>query len=225
MVGYAKAGSAMMPRLITGIVKRAAGDGAAGLQGTDQQAPPCSSRAVGRPAVVNGEPTWKGKFSMGNESNAYFREPSPEELAAFEPLAERLLALGGRDIFIQPEPHLDRLLQAGRTFDPKGRRKVQGEPHKCHRNAALDYARHHALQLGGTCDLVTGYALSADGLWVQHSWLWDGRRVLETNSTPVLYYGVVLPPAEAFLFVVTEVNNHLPGWPAFEKATRGPEAA
>ena len=48
---------------------------------------------------------------------------------------------------------------------------------------------------------MTGYALSDDGLWRQHSWLIakPGRRwtVIETTCRRLLYYGVVLTEEEA----------------------------
>jgi hypothetical protein len=81
----------------------------------------------------------------------------------------------------------------------------------CHRIAALEYGRHYALGHGGTFEVVTGYALYRDGLWRQHSWNWDGKRVIEPNNRPLLYFGVILNPMEAFHFVYCEVWVHLPG--------------
>ena len=51
--------------------------------------------------------------------------------------------------------------------------------------------------------LVTGYALSDDGLWRQHSWVMDDQVIYETTVKRTQYYGFVLDPAEAVRFWVT----------------------
>jgi hypothetical protein len=130
-------------------------------------------------------------------------------------LEGKLLALGGKRVFCPEEPHLDLLLERGQVFKPKGRKRLNLELHLCHRHAALHYAWHHALHYGGTCEIVTGYGLDHDdGTWRPHSWLWDGRRVIEPNIDPCLYFGVILTPPEACKFTVSEVITKLPGWPA-----------
>lgn len=60
---------------------------------------------------------------------------------------------------------------------------AQPEPH-------LDILLEH----GGTCEIATGYGLYRDGGWAQHSWLWNGERVIKTNTNPRVYFGVVLTP-------------------------------
>jgi hypothetical protein len=135
-------------------------------------------------------------------------------LSRFAELEAKLLALGGERVFNHNgvEPHLDLLLEHGRVFQPKGRKRLRGDLHRCHQNAALAYARHYALGYGGTCEVATGYGLT-DGMWWQHSWLWDGTRVVETTSNHTLYFGVVLPPFDAAMFVSAEVLSALPGSP------------
>ena len=57
-----------------------------------------------------------------------------------------------------------------------------------------------------------GYGLTAeDGLWRQHTWLWDGVRVLETTCMRDVYFGVVLDRLEAADFVLRVVMAVLPG--------------
>jgi hypothetical protein len=128
-------------------------------------------------------------------------------------LHAKLLAIGGEKVFGPSEPHLDILLERGRVFELKGRKRVRGGRHRCHQYAALHYARHHTLGHGGTCEIATGDGLYRDGLWLQHSWLWDGERVIETNTDPRLYFGVVLAPDEAAGFVFCQVMPMLPGYP------------
>jgi hypothetical protein len=55
--------------------------------------------------------------------------------------------------------------------------------------------------------IVTGYALSDDGLWRQHSWLHDTagfrrRHTIETTERRIRYFGVWLDEDEARAFVV-----------------------
>jgi hypothetical protein len=128
-------------------------------------------------------------------------------------LHTRLLAIGGEKVFAPSEPHLDILLARGRVFEAKGRKRVRGGRHRCHQNTALHYARHHTLGRSGICEIATGYGLYRDGLWLQHSWLWDGERVIETNTDPRLYFGVVLTPPEAAQLVFYQVMPILPGYP------------
>jgi hypothetical protein len=129
----------------------------------------------------------------------------------FEKLEAKLLALGGKGVVAQPEPDLDDLLDRGRVFR-RGRKGVGGEPHLCHPTVALHYAEHHALGRGGRREIVTGYGLCRDGFWFQHSWLWDGRGVLDATPEVVRYYGMILTPAEATLFVFANLLATLPGF-------------
>ena len=127
-------------------------------------------------------------------------------------LGEKLLALGGSRVCHQDEPHLDSLVERGQVFTAKGRQYLRGELHRYHAIACLHYAETYALGSGPSCELVTGYALHQDGLWRQHSWLWDGKRVIEPNLKPILYFGVMLTPAEAAQFVFCQVVAALPGF-------------
>lgn len=126
-------------------------------------------------------------------------------------LQNKLFLLKGSRVVYRGEPHLKMLLSRGQQFSPKGHKRRKGEPNRCHQNVAFHYAQHHAYGFGKVCDIVTGYALS-DGFWRQHSWLWDGNRVLETTTASELYFGVILEPGEASRFVVSEIVARLPGF-------------
>jgi hypothetical protein len=66
--------------------------------------------------------------------------------------------------------------------------------------------------------ITTGYGLTADdGLWRQHSWLWDGKRVVETTVERDIYFGVVLDRVAAPGFVFRAVADILPGLDEFLK--------
>ena len=91
----------------------------------------------------------------------------------------------------------------GRAYYRKGTSKMMvGRANKCHSNSAnlWENNRHdHDVRI------CTGYALSKDGLWRQHTWLvhyyktatQNRVRVIETTCKRVAYYGVELTEEEA----------------------------
>lgn len=115
----------------------------------------------------------------------------------------RTLLRAGGDLVVpprDPEPNLADLVAAAVTAT--GRiRLVDGDPNACHGNAAALWIRAEADAIG------TGYALSDDGLWRQHSWgVDDDGTVVETTERRVAYVGIVLcDPADAVAFAVA--NN------------------
>ena len=66
----------------------------------------------------------------------------------------------------------------------------------CHQNVAAVWKSRRF----GIIGVATGYALSEDGLWRQHSWglLRDG--VLETTEARLNYFGILLQNAGADYF-------------------------
>jgi hypothetical protein len=127
-------------------------------------------------------------------------------LAAFEEnprLAEletRLLDLGGTTalLFLR-EPRAGELLDRGRSFSGDGARRARGKKSDCHANAARLFCRSE-----GKVRIASGYALSPDGLWRQHSWGWDPEKslVIETTEDRDLYYGYVLDDPESLEFIL-----------------------
>jgi hypothetical protein len=112
-------------------------------------------------------------------------------------LERRLLDMGGTlALLFLPDPQIDELLERGRYFPGAGALMRLGLPSACHANAAMMF-----VQSRGAVRIAFGYALSADGLWRQHSWGVDAQdgRVLETTERRVRYYGLVLNDAEAAL--------------------------
>ena len=122
-------------------------------------------------------------FLTNHLLEAVAKQPELEQLSAL------LLGLGG-DFLVAPRkcdndiPAL--LVQGFSTFGPI-RLHVMNR-NSCHQNiAALWRNREH-----GIVAIATGYALSEDGLWRQHSWgiLRDG--MLETTKERLRYFGIVL---------------------------------
>ncbi|HEX9413019.1 MAG TPA: hypothetical protein VF916_05905 [Ktedonobacterales bacterium] len=119
----------------------------------------------------------------------------------FAALVDRLLGIAGVRVVPPgaPDPHLEKLLGHGQLWDGSAK-LVRGTPGRCHENAARLYQRNPVW-----FRVVTGYALSADGLWRQHSWVYDmaprsRRRTTETTERRVRYYGVMLSEVEAEAF-------------------------
>jgi hypothetical protein len=148
-------------------------------------------------------------------STAATSNPKPERTNnrdPFEALKQKLLSVGGNNVFRQPDPHVDRLITNGEVFPASPKKKARGTRNRCHQNVALSYAKNHTVGSGPPYEIATGYALAGDGIWRSHSWLWDGERVIETTADFQAYFGFVLDPAEALKFVVTEIVQKLPGW-------------
>jgi len=66
----------------------------------------------------------------------------------------------------------------------------------CHQNVASVWAKRRF----GIVGVATGYVLSEDGLWRQHSWgiLRDG--ILETTEARSKYFGIIFQGDEADFF-------------------------
>jgi hypothetical protein len=107
-----------------------------------------------------------------------------------QPLNDRLLGMAGHWCVLPLiEEDLPRLMEHGQPFDPRGTRLMPGAPNRCHMNVARLWDANP-----DTVQICTGYALSADGLWRQHSWGWfmPKGRVVETTERRILYYGFAL---------------------------------
>lgn len=118
---------------------------------------------------------------------------------ALRTLRKKLLRVGGHELVAPPEPDpdLDDVLERGQTAVAERVRRRQGLPSECHSNVARLYYRS-----AGALRIVTGYALSPDGLWRQHSWAMEGDdTIVETTDSRVLYFGFVLRGREARRFV------------------------
>lgn len=112
-------------------------------------------------------------------------------------LKAMLLRLGGEFLVAppRPDPDLPMLLESGFLTSGPATLKIM-KSSSCHRNvAALWRARRF-----GIVAIATGYALSEDGLWRQHSWGILRNGVLETTEARLKYFGIVLQGARADSF-------------------------
>jgi hypothetical protein len=116
------------------------------------------------------------------------------------PLEQKLLAHGGIRLIYRYEPDLKLLLKRGEHFEERAD-LVPGESGQCHFNTARLWSTQRE-----TLTIMTGYALSEDGSWRQHSWLLRLKpdpgesRLIETTMRRIKYFGVILTKAEAERF-------------------------
>lgn len=116
-----------------------------------------------------------------------------------------LLSFGGDLVVppVHPDPDLDELLTGVRSWGPADHLQP-GEDGSCHENVAILWVDGAAAEVG------TGYALSEDGLWRQHSWGVDADgTVIETTEERLRYVGVALVEVEAAKFAANNAMSHL----------------
>lgn len=116
---------------------------------------------------------------------------------ALLPLHERLLSIGGTwTILPVIEEDLSSLMRRGEVM--RGRALMRaGQQSRCHENSANLWDANK-----GVLEICTGYAMSKDKIWRQHSWCWwpSRRKIVETTLRRLLYYGFRLTPKEAEAF-------------------------
>jgi|SRR5665213_1339855 len=108
-----------------------------------------------------------------------------------------LLGIGGVEFVAssQIDPDIGALISSGFAMEDL----VECEPMErsaCHANVARLWVADKSDLLG----IGTGYALSDDGLWRQHSWGMRRNGILETTKPRVRYFGIALQGRDADAF-------------------------
>ncbi|MBV9613952.1 MAG: hypothetical protein JO031_00680 [Ktedonobacteraceae bacterium] len=138
-----------------------------------------------------------GPLSRHPQQDKAIKETVPVPLF---PLEQKLLAVGGARMVYRYEPDLKRLLKSAVVFNEPVE-SIPGEAHNCHSNVARLWRENR-----DGLAIATGYALSADGLWRQHSWLiffdmsGGESKILETTIKREKYFGIILTSREAEVF-------------------------
>ena len=108
----------------------------------------------------------------------------------WEALSQLLLTLGGEAIAAVYEEDILVLLEDGKEWPTQMMALHSGKTSACHENAAALYEQNPKNRV------VTGWALSMDGIWRQHSWcvtaLEEYDVIVETTIPRVSYYGAEL---------------------------------
>jgi hypothetical protein len=115
----------------------------------------------------------------------------------FYPLKKLLLGIGGWAVCTPSlEPDLDKIVNSGRRFPGKSK-MLKGLPCSCHQNSAIAWSTDK-----DKSRICTGYALTRDGMWRQHSWVTlASGELVETTVKRVQYFGYELTPAECEFFL------------------------
>ena len=110
-------------------------------------------------------------------------------------LKEILLNIGGCETCLPAiEEDLENIIQYGQVWDNVTRKMMKARPSQCHSNSAeLWYNNREKYKQGHAVIICTGYALSEDGMWRQHSWLVHAKPranvIVETTVPRVAYFG------------------------------------
>lgn len=140
------------------------------------------------------------EFTAGSDHNR-----SEKEYQEFQILHSILLSIGGSETcFPCTEEDMAAILERG-YFHNGVSKMMLGEPSRCHSNVCELWERNHK---SADVRICTGYALSADGMWRQHSWLahyyktpaQSRMRIIETTAKRVAYYGFEMAKEEAEKF-------------------------
>lgn len=106
-----------------------------------------------------------------------------------------LLNIGGKEVVPIYEPDTSKLLTRGHVINKENIRMDNMRDSKCHSNVAYMYGENDSVKI------ATGWALSEDGLWRQHSWGLTKSDIVETTKKRCVYYGIALDDDESEEFV------------------------
>ncbi len=112
-------------------------------------------------------------------------------------LKRLLLKMGGDFLVAPPKPDSDLawLLRSGFFMRGPVTLKIMATS-ACHQNTATIWKSRKF----GVVGIATGYALSRDGLWRQHSWGVVRDGLLETTVRRTKYFGILLQGSHADRF-------------------------
>ena len=160
---------------------------------------------AGHKAFIHENAFWETENLKSAAAFARLNGGSEEEREKFLLLNQILLSIGGREtVFYAVEEDMDAILTRGLYY--KGTSKMmRGRDNRCHSNVCDLWEQNHKDK---DVSIATGYALSDDGLWRQHSWLVHRyqtatqrrTRIVETTVKRVCYFGFEMTDAEAERF-------------------------
>lgn len=134
---------------------------------------------------------------------AHFEAESPGYERLWRDLSAQILEHGGMIVCAYPEPDPDLLptVVRGEYLPAENIRRMEGEPRECHQNTAKLWVT------GIAKTVMTGYALSSDGIWRPHSWgLDENETIVETTVHWIGYYGFRMDDFEACRFAFSNIE-------------------
>lgn len=107
-------------------------------------------------------------------------------------LSDKILKFGGNVVCIpEPEEDYENIMKYGQFWFGKGAKMMKGQPSQCHKNSCNLWKQNKR-----NTRICTGYALSSDGIWRQHSWVLEfcanSNHIIETTNKRVAYFGFVM---------------------------------
>lgn len=126
----------------------------------------------------------------GYTRDSVFEDGRNEDLKAL------LFGYGGEAAIVAfKDEDKEKIMSRGVFASGKGSLLRRGNEGACHYNAAMNFKN-------GSCGIMTGYALSDDGVWRMHSWNIDvDGTLIETTEERSAYFGFVLTPEECEVFL------------------------
>ena len=117
----------------------------------------------------------------------------------YEELKNRLLNIGGEAVvFFDEDIDKDKIITRGESFIHPQIKIMRGAISHCHSNSSEIWSKKQKSR-----NLYTGYALSIDGIWRQHSWVMEGLILIETTIAREAYYGFRMERYEAEFFCMS----------------------
>lgn len=98
------------------------------------------------------------------------------------------------------------LVPHGFLLAPSRVKFLRGQPVSCHQNAARIYLGQ-VWKKANADGVGTGYALSNDGLWREHSWAMAGDVLIETTVRRDAYWGIVYRDTAATQWASLMLDN------------------
>lgn len=153
---------------------------------------------ITRPSQMRRELHWEHYPMLHRKKHKSANTALRNKMDAIE---KKLLSFGG-DYADLPstEEDYDAIMKRGQLFYGDHARMMPGAPSQCHSNSASLWEVNQ-----GRCQIATGYALSKDGIWRQHSWVVQpltlSWRVWETTLERVAYFGFVMTDEECADFL------------------------
>lgn len=149
---------------------------------------------------------WKEEISTSKWWAVNYKGVLSEKELKMIPLRDKLLSFGGEEACLPiDDEDFDKIMNRGFIIDADEIyvEHMPGRKGQCHANSCELYEiNKERPTYKDTLKLMTGYALSADGMWVQHTWLYDideehGNAVIETTVERVAYFGFIMSDEEA----------------------------
>jgi hypothetical protein len=120
-----------------------------------------------------------------------------EQQPQISALRAMLLEIGGVELVAPPRADCDvpALIHAGFVMEGFVKLRIM-ERSASHRNLSRLWGRKR----NGLVGIGTGYSMSGDGLWRQHSWGVGRCGIVETTQVRVKYFGLLLQGRDADSF-------------------------